>query len=81
MEKHSGVPVSLALHLLVNEDDRASSMLGKNDIQRFLLNRLMVLEAALQRVEELRRIAADEPTHSLAMPRKNSSKGLKNGGQ
>ena len=62
MNEHSLVPVSLTLHLVVNQDDRASSVLGKNDIQRLLLHRLMVLEAALQRVEELRRIAADRPT-------------------
>ena len=62
MEEHSLVPVSLTLHLVVNKDERASSVLGKNDIQRLLLHRLMVLEAALQRVEELQRIAADRPT-------------------
>jgi hypothetical protein len=62
MGEHSLVPVSLTLHLVVNQDDRASSVLGKNDIQRLPLHRLMVLEAALQRVEELRRIAADRPT-------------------
>jgi signal-transduction protein with cAMP-binding, CBS, and nucleotidyltransferase domain len=52
----------LTLHLVVNQDDRASSVLGKNDIQRLLLHRLMVLEAALQRVEELQPIAADRST-------------------
>jgi hypothetical protein len=57
MEKHSRVPVSLTLHLLMNQDGRNPSVLGKNDLQRFLHHRLMVLEAALQRVEELRRIA------------------------
>lgn len=76
MEKHSRVPVSLVLHLEVNQDDRASSVLGKNDIQRFLLHRLMVLEAALQRVEELRSIAADKPTslRNLAIPTKDFHK-------
>jgi hypothetical protein len=59
MGEHSLVPVSLTLHLVFNQDDRASSVLGKNDIQRLLLHRLIVLEAALKRVEELRRIAAD----------------------
>jgi hypothetical protein len=62
MEKHARVPVSLTLHLVVDQDDRNPSVLGKNDIQRYLLRRLMVLEAALQRVEELRRVAADKPT-------------------
>ena len=56
MDEHSLVPVSLTLHLVVNEDDRASIVRG------LLLHRLMVLEVALQRVEELRRIAADRPT-------------------
>jgi hypothetical protein len=62
MEEHSLVPVSLTLHLVVNQDDRASFVRGRNDIHGLLLHRLMVLEAALQRVEELRRIAADRPT-------------------
>ena len=61
MNEHSLVPVSLTLHLVVNQDDRASFVRGKNDIQGLLLHRMMVLEAALQRVEELRRIAADGP--------------------
>jgi hypothetical protein len=56
------VPTSLTLHLVVNQDDRASFVRGRNDIHAFLLHRLMVLEAALQRVEELQRIAADRPT-------------------
>jgi hypothetical protein len=62
MDEHSLVPVSLTLHLVVNEDDRASIVRGRNDIHGLLLHRLMVLEVALQRVEELRRIAADRPT-------------------
>jgi hypothetical protein len=62
MEEHSLVPVSLTLHLVVNQDDRASLVRGRNEIHGFLLHRLMVLEAALQRVEEIRRIAADKPT-------------------
>jgi hypothetical protein len=62
MNEHSLVPVSLTLHLVVNQDGRASFVRGKNDIQGLLLRRMMVLEAALQRVEELRRIAADRPT-------------------
>ena len=61
MNEHSLVPVSLTLHLVVDQDDRASFVRGKNDIQGLLLHRMMVLEAALQRVEELRRIAADGP--------------------
>jgi hypothetical protein len=59
MEEHSLVPVSLTLHLVVNQDDRTSLVRGRNDIHELLLHRLMVLEVALQRVEELRRIAAD----------------------
>lgn len=62
MKEHSLVPVSLTLHLVVNKDDGASFVRGRNDIHELLLHRLMVLEAALQRVEELRRIAADRPT-------------------
>ncbi|MGB8729764.1 MAG: hypothetical protein WCC99_00865 [Candidatus Sulfotelmatobacter sp.] len=62
MERCLLTPVAVTLHLVVNKDDRAFFACGKNDIQRFLLHRLMVLEAALQRVEELRRIAADKPT-------------------
>jgi hypothetical protein len=50
MEEHSRVPVSLTLHLVVNQDDRASSVFGKNDIQRLLLHRLMVLEVSIQKL-------------------------------
>jgi len=62
MERMLLNPVTVTLHLVVNQDDRASFVGGKNDIQRLFLHRLMVLEVALQRVEELRRIAADRPT-------------------
>jgi hypothetical protein len=62
MENHSPVPVSVTLHLVFNPDDRASFVRGRNDIYGHLLYCLMVLEAALQRVEELRRIAAERPT-------------------
>ncbi|MGA2730451.1 MAG: hypothetical protein ABSE96_21775 [Terracidiphilus sp.] len=62
MERMLLNPVNVTLHLVVNQDDRASFVCGKNDIQRLFLHRLMVLEVALQRVEELRRIAAGRPT-------------------
>jgi len=54
----------MALRLIVNHDDRAFFVHAENEIQRLLLHRPMVLEAALQRVEELRRKAADAPIPS-----------------
>ncbi len=58
MNENSHFPVSLTLHLVFNQDDQASFVRGLNDIHQLLLYRLKVLQAALQRVEEIGRTAA-----------------------
>jgi len=58
MERKLLNPVTVTLRLIVNHDDRVFFMPARNELHRLLLHRLEVLEAALQRVEEIQRMAA-----------------------
>jgi hypothetical protein len=63
LEQRASVPPVVVLHpaLVGDECGRPALLTDRFELSRILLERLVVLAAALQQVEELRRRAADAP--------------------
>jgi len=64
MKAHSPNAVVLTMRVIIknsDQDDQESLDAALVEFRRLLLHRLKVLEAAMQRVAELRRAAADAP--------------------